>query len=192
MSSLLSTAMTRPLTALIGRSQHPDQHARTHLRTHDGAARARTHDGFAARCVGYDRQSLRCHHKAQPAPKRRSHKRPKDRTREPARQRLCRRLHSCPITLDAFSSLRYPPFELKANPTLPHKTSGDWFDGRALAAYLCATGTFTHPLSRRVLDRSECVDLDAHLVRHRLGQRRAAHEFDNGPRDLPICPWMSP
>uniref|UniRef100_A0A7S0NRB5 R3H domain-containing protein n=1 Tax=Calcidiscus leptoporus TaxID=127549 RepID=A0A7S0NRB5_9EUKA len=122
----------------------------------------------------------------QPAPKR-SHKRPKDRTREPASERLCWRLHSCPITLDAFSQLRYPPFELRANPALSHKTSGDWFDGRALAAYLCATGTFTHPLSRRGLARSECVDLDSYLVRHRLGECRVVHAFDNqeqyhGPR----------
>eukprot|EP00310_Coccolithus_braarudii_P017167 CAMPEP_0183338536 /NCGR_PEP_ID=MMETSP0164_2-20130417/5795_1 /TAXON_ID=221442 /ORGANISM="Coccolithus pelagicus ssp braarudi, Strain PLY182g" /LENGTH=209 /DNA_ID=CAMNT_0025508403 /DNA_START=144 /DNA_END=769 /DNA_ORIENTATION=+ len=123
----------------------------------------------------------------QPTQPKQSRRRPKDRTREPASERLCWRLHSCPIKLDAFSSLCYPPFELQANPMLPHRTSGDWFDGRALAAYLCVTGTFMHPLSRRMILRSECVDLDTYIVRHKLGKRCVVHAFDHrdqylGPR----------
>ena len=36
------------------------------------------------------------------------------------------------ITLEPLSSLRQPPFECKADPELPHRTEGDWFDSRAL------------------------------------------------------------
>ena len=41
-----------------------------------------------------------------------------------------------PISLEPLRSLRYPPFELRADPSLTHATSSDWFDGAVLAAYL--------------------------------------------------------
>ena len=52
-----------------------------------------------------------------------------------------------PISLEPLRKLRYPPFECRADPTLPHRTSSDWFDGRVLAHYLVATANFVHPIS---------------------------------------------
>ena len=43
------------------------------------------------------------------------------------------------------------------------------------------TGHFSHPISRRELDRSECEGLDAYLQQHRLMQRlrRDAPELED-------------
>ena len=41
-----------------------------------------------------------------------------------------------PISLEPLRKLRYPPFQCKTDPNLPHPTSSDWFDGKVLAAYL--------------------------------------------------------
>ena len=41
-----------------------------------------------------------------------------------------------PISLEPLRSLRYAPFELRADHSLAHATSSDWFDGAVLAAYL--------------------------------------------------------
>ena len=62
-----------------------------------------------------------------------------------------------PISLEPLRKLRYPPFECRTDPSLPHRTSSDWFDGRVLAHYLVATANFVHPISRRELSRVECV-----------------------------------
>jgi len=77
------------------------------------------------------------------------------------------------ITLEPLSSLRQPPFECKADPELPHRTEGDWFDSRALYHYLLTSNNFTHPLSRRELTRDECVALEAHLASHHPGEASA-------------------
>ena len=68
-----------------------------------------------------------------------------------------------PISLEPIRALRYPPFSLVADPSLPHWTSSDYFDGQTLAAYLVNTGNFSHPISRRDLTRDECRALDAYL-----------------------------
>ena len=83
-----------------------------------------------------------------------------------------------PISLEPLRKLRYPPFECRADPTLPHRTSSDWFDGRVLAHYLVATANFVHPISRRELSRVECVALDEYCQEHRLGSAHVADVFD--------------
>ena len=75
-----------------------------------------------------------------------------------------------PISLEPLRSLRYPPFECKADPTLSHGTGSDWFDGVTLAAYLVSTGQFFHPISRRELVREDCASLDEYLVEHGHGE----------------------
>ena len=70
-----------------------------------------------------------------------------------------------PISLEPIRALRYPPFSLVADPSLPHWTSSDYFDGRTLAAYLVNTGNFSHPISRRDLARRGRA-LDAYLREH--------------------------
>ena len=83
-----------------------------------------------------------------------------------------------PISLEPLRKLRYPPFECRADPTLRHRTSSDWFDGRVLAHYLVATANFVHPISRRELSRVECVALDEYCQEHRLGSAHVADVFD--------------
>ena len=83
----------------------------------------------------------------------------------------------CPITLEPLRALRYPPFELHADPSLSHRTDGDWFDGKMLAAYLVSTGRFQHPISRRSLTASDCSDLDKYLQRFGLGKPQVGHAF---------------
>jgi hypothetical protein len=83
-----------------------------------------------------------------------------------------------PISLEPLRKLRYPPFECRSDPTLPHRTSSDWFDGHVLATYLVATANFVHPISRRELSRIECVALDEYCREHRLGSAHVADVFD--------------
>ena len=78
---------------------------------------------------------------------------------------------------DADSRLPQPPFECKAD--MSNSTGSDWFDGRVLALYLTSSGHFAHPTSRRPLQRAECVALDEHVRRHRLGSSfEVARAFD--------------
>ena len=86
---------------------------------------------------------------------------------------------SDPISLEPLRALRYPPFSLRADPSLDHGTSGDWFDGQVLASYLISTGNFTHPISRRDLSRADCEGLDSYLMQHDLGGARVALAFDD-------------
>ena len=83
-----------------------------------------------------------------------------------------------PISLEPLRKLRYPPFECKTDPSLPHATSSDWFDGRVLANYLVATANFVHPISRRELSREECAALDHYCTEHRLGGAHVTEVFD--------------
>lgn len=69
-----------------------------------------------------------------------------------------------PITLEPLSDLAVPPFELSAAP--PLSTDSDWFDAQTLAMYLVARAHFSHPISRRALDETDCARLDAHLRRY--------------------------
>ena len=83
-----------------------------------------------------------------------------------------------PISLEPLRTLRYEPFELKADPSLAHGTTSDWFDGEVLAAYLVSTATFVHPLSRRELTRAECVALDQYLTKHSLQGTHVTSVFE--------------
>ena len=83
-----------------------------------------------------------------------------------------------PISLEPLRKLRYPPFQCRADLSLPHRTASDWFDGRVLAHYLVATANFQHPISRRELGREECVDLDQYCVEHHLGGAHVTQVFD--------------
>lgn len=99
-----------------------------------------------------------------------------------------------PISLEPLRALRYPPFELRADPTLDHGTAGDWFDGQVLASYLISTGNFAHPISRRDLTRVDCEALDQYLSLHRLGDQgdtRVTEAFDN-KEDYKLPGGMSP
>ena len=82
-----------------------------------------------------------------------------------------------PISLDPIRTMRYPPFELRADIVQSHNDS-DWFDGAVLASYLVSTGNFTHPMSRRELERDECSALDAYLKEHRLQGGGVANAHD--------------
>ena len=84
-----------------------------------------------------------------------------------------------PISLEPLRSLRYPPYECRADTTLTHQTGSDWFDGLTLAAYLVSTGGFQHPISRRELTREDCVSLDEYLVEHGHGDARVEHAYDH-------------
>lgn len=84
-----------------------------------------------------------------------------------------------PISLEPLRTLRYPPFELQADPQLPHGTDSDWFDGHVLASYLVSTGQFFHPISRREMRRNECQALDVYLRQHHLGKAQVTEAFDN-------------
>ena len=77
-----------------------------------------------------------------------------------------------PISMEPLRALRYPPFECKPDPTLAHRTAGDWVDGSALASYLVSTGNFSHPISRRPLARDECVALDQYLAEHKRSMEK--------------------
>ena len=65
-----------------------------------------------------------------------------------------------PISLEPLAELGYPPFEL-SNDAAGRVEA--WFDGQVLAAYLVATGSFEHPVSRRTLTPDDCRRLDAYL-----------------------------
>lgn len=88
---------------------------------------------------------------------------------------------TCPISLEPIRKFRRPPFELKADPELQHRTAGDWFDARILASYLVSRGDFTHPVSRRALTRDECVRLDEHLLEHgfAIAAAQVLHAYDH-------------
>ena len=80
-----------------------------------------------------------------------------------------------PITLEPLNSLPYPPFRLQLG---EEDSRGALFDAKALADYLSAAKLFLNPLSRRALTREDCVRLDAHLRKHRLGRYTVARDFD--------------
>jgi hypothetical protein len=62
-------------------------------------------------------------------------------------------LGDCPITLEALSTLPYPPFLLRQN----------YFDGLALASYMVSRGIFQNPLTREELTVQDCRRLDEYL-----------------------------
>ena len=85
-----------------------------------------------------------------------------------------------PISLEPIRAMRYPPFELRADPEAAHGApDSDWYDGKLLAHYCVSTGNFTHPISRRELTRAECEAMDSYLAANRLGDARVTHAFDH-------------
>ena len=83
-----------------------------------------------------------------------------------------------PISLEPLRKLRYEPFECKADPNLPHSTESDWFDGQVLAAYLCSSASFAHPISRRAITRAECQTLDEYCSKHSLSGPHVTAVYD--------------
>ncbi|KAL3932482.1 MAG: hypothetical protein SGBAC_010828 [Bacillariaceae sp.] len=83
----------------------------------------------------------------------------------------------CPITLEPFATLLYPPFCLSANDGQRHtiiQVSSNistnkryYFDGFALASYLVARGIFENPMTRQELTMNDCRRLDEYLKSHR-------------------------
>lgn len=80
-----------------------------------------------------------------------------------------KRLGECPITLEAFSSLSYPPFELYSNNH--HNTTISYFDGFALASFIVSRGAFQNPLTRQSLTMEDCRRLDRYLEEHCYAER---------------------
>ncbi|EOD24519.1 hypothetical protein EMIHUDRAFT_206484 [Emiliania huxleyi CCMP1516] len=88
-----------------------------------------------------------------------------------------KKLTDCdPISLEPLRRLRVEPFELAASEETSHSY---FFDARLLASYLVSSGSFAHPISRRELTRDDCVRLDAHLRKHRLGKACVEHAWEN-------------
>jgi hypothetical protein len=81
-----------------------------------------------------------------------------------------------PISLEPLAQLPYPPFKLN---TEEDGTGMDTlFDGRSLTDYIVQTGTFAHPISRRVLGHEDCVRLDAYMGAHGLRKRDGKKVLD--------------
>ena len=79
-------------------------------------------------------------------------------------------LGECPITLECFSTLGYPPFALYHPGKIP-TTANDacvsaYFDGLALASYIVSRGVFQNPLTRAELTAEDCRRLDRYLQAH--------------------------
>jgi len=85
-------------------------------------------------------------------------------------------LGECPITLECFSTLGYPPFALyhpektTTTATTDEGTNRDgisaYFDGLALASYIVSRGVFQNPLTRIELTSEDCRRLDRYLEDH--------------------------
>ena len=94
-----------------------------------------------------------------------------------------------PISLEPLAELGYPAFDLPAarerglGSPLSRAQAGppQWFDAKVLSAYLVSTGSFTHPLSRRPVERAECLTLDTFIRRHRLGRPVVTTAYDHRP-----------
>mmetsp|Transcript_5059 Transcript_5059/g.12077 ORF Transcript_5059/g.12077 Transcript_5059/m.12077 type:complete len:481 (+) Transcript_5059:277-1719(+) len=81
-------------------------------------------------------------------------------------------LGECPITLECFSTLGYPPFALYHPGKIPTTANGRnegisaYFDGLALASYIVSRGVFQNPLTRAELTAEDCRRLDRYLQAH--------------------------
>jgi len=79
-------------------------------------------------------------------------------------------LGECPITLECFSTLEYPPFALYHDGKTDDCNDCDgvstYFDGLALASYIVSRGVFQNPLTRVELTAEDCRRLDRYLEDH--------------------------
>ena len=95
----------------------------------------------------------------------------------------------CPITHDDLSELTSPPpfflpTSVDAAPTDDNRDSS-WFNSLALARYFVESGDFTHPISRRAIERRELKAIDAKLrAWGHDGKARVVAAFD-APRPEP-------
>eukprot|EP00960_Hanusia_phi_P047982 758707-Hanusia_phi.AAC.9 len=118
------------------------------------------------------------------------HKKKNQKTRNPARKSAAGWWSSLEgddvISLDPLSELSYEPFFLPASAVdeSADRTRAGWvdsynfFDGKVLSRYLVSTGNFSHPVSRRLLSRGECVRLDGYMERNGFGEAGVVHAFD--------------
>jgi len=80
---------------------------------------------------------------------------------------------SDPITMEALSELKYPPFSVPVDGQYPH-----YFDGQSLAQYLVSTANFINPNNRQLLKRDTCVKLDSYLKNNQLTNYQVTNSFD--------------
>ena len=106
-------------------------------------------------------------------------------------------LGECPITLESFSTLEYPPFALYHPGKSPSATNADdhfdregvstYFDGLALASYIVSRGVFQNPLTRAELTIDDCRRLDRYLKAHCYsGDAAAAATIFRGSRVISV------
>jgi len=86
-----------------------------------------------------------------------------------------------PISLEPLSELRYPPFNLPID--ADDGNHAELYDARVLSNYLVSSGNFSHPTSRRPLQRAECQRMDTFIRRHRLGRPCVTASFDHQAAD---------
>ena len=96
-------------------------------------------------------------------------------------------LGECPITLECFSTLGYPPFALY-HPGKNHEGVYAYFDGLALASYIVSRGVFQNPLTRIELTTEDCRRLDRYLEAHCYsGDAAAAATIFRGSRVISVA-----
>uniref|UniRef100_A0A7S2SEB1 Glycosyltransferase family 28 N-terminal domain-containing protein n=1 Tax=Mucochytrium quahogii TaxID=96639 RepID=A0A7S2SEB1_9STRA len=85
-----------------------------------------------------------------------------------------------PISLEPLCELGYPPFELYSNSGSGVGGEGYvyYFDGQILAHYVVSTGSLINPMTRKPLQRKDCLRLDAYLAKHGLNVARVTDAFD--------------
>ena len=79
-----------------------------------------------------------------------------------------------PITLEPLADLTYEPFGIDSTGLGVF----NWFDGKVLANYLVSTNVFLNPMTNVPLTRDDCVKLDLHLIKYKLGKPCVARVFD--------------
>jgi hypothetical protein len=84
-----------------------------------------------------------------------------------------------PISLNPIAKLKREPFSLAAD---EQGAVPVYFDGQMLANYLISSGSFLHPVSRRILSRAECVSLDEYCTKYRLGCGSVTEVYDEKER----------
>lgn len=66
----------------------------------------------------------------------------------------------CPISLQTIKEMPYPPF------VVTEGGAAAYYDGKFLAQYLIASGTFVSPTTRSPFTREQCVELDYYCMDH--------------------------